>query len=179
MSDRLKVSRKTLHKNSISSKILQCLSSGESWLLAGFINPRMTMNVGHERVLRGYFGTTKPDSVKRALKRVEKRGLIFGKKRGYELTNTGWSEVLVQRVKRAQTLTRDRSLMVLFDIPESRKGDRDRLRRLLKSAGCICLQRSVYVTPFDIAADLAEILERIKLKGCVRFYYTEKVIIGE
>ncbi len=40
--------------------------------------------------------------------------------------------------------------MVLFDIPESERNTRERLRRSLKQLGFGCLQNSTWVTPFPI-----------------------------
>jgi DNA-binding transcriptional regulator PaaX len=38
--------------------------------------------------------------------------------------------------------------MVLLDLPESRKAERESLRYLLKKAGFICLKNSVWISPF-------------------------------
>jgi DNA-binding transcriptional regulator PaaX len=38
--------------------------------------------------------------------------------------------------------------MVLIDLPESRKNERDSIRYILKKAGFICMKNSVWISPF-------------------------------
>lgn len=40
--------------------------------------------------------------------------------------------------------------MVLIDIPESRKNERESLRYLLKKAGFVCLKNSAWISPFPL-----------------------------
>lgn len=52
-------------------------------------------------------------------------------------------------------------LIVVFDIPEKKKRDRDILRNKLYELGFGKLQRSVFISPFDIYEDLVEFLESL------------------
>jgi DNA-binding transcriptional ArsR family regulator len=47
--------------------------------------------------------------------------------------------------------------MVLLDLPESRKAERESLRYLLKKAGFICLKNSVWISPFPFEHMFANI----------------------
>lgn len=38
--------------------------------------------------------------------------------------------------------------MVILDIPESRKSERDSIRYILKKAGFVCMKNSVWITPY-------------------------------
>jgi DNA-binding transcriptional regulator PaaX len=40
--------------------------------------------------------------------------------------------------------------MILIDIPESRKNERESLRYLLKKAGFVCLKNSAWISPFPL-----------------------------
>ena len=50
-------------------------------------------------------------------------------------------------------------LIVVFDIPEKKKRDRDVLRNKLYELGFGKLQRSVFISPFNVYEDLVEFLE--------------------
>lgn len=52
--------------------------------------------------------------------------------------------------------------IVIFDVPESKRYQRDQLRQYLDDLGFGQLQRSVYITPYDFDQDL---MEFFKLKG--------------
>lgn len=57
--------------------------------------------------------------------------------------------------------------MVVFDILESHKKQRERLRGFLKSLGFGLLQESVWISPFPIENELDEFLSQQKLAGMV------------
>lgn len=70
-----------------------------------------------------------------------------------ELTNKGKEKVklyLAQNFKYEYPDEWDKKWrIIIFDIPNKRKNARDILRFRLKSMGCIQIQKSVYVFPFD------------------------------
>lgn len=167
---------KRLNPGSLSEKILDCIASGHDDLLAGFINPRTAINMGSTYVLQRYFGNKTSRQVKVGINRLKKRGSLSGDVGGYKITSMGWSDHLTARVREAAPYSDGRSLMILFDIPETRRRDRNKLRNLLVAGGCVRLQQSVYVTPFDILYDLKVVLEQSNLYQCVRMYYTELAI---
>jgi hypothetical protein len=62
-------------------------------------------------------------------------------------------------------------LGIIFDIPEANRSERSFLRRELKYVGCKELQKSVWITPFDIKAELMTLLKLWKkdFRGDIRF----------
>lgn len=60
--------------------------------------------------------------------------------------------------------------LVMFDIPESRRDTRDKLRRALSNLGMGILQASVWISPNDIRKDVAEIVERLDLGTSLKFF---------
>ena len=68
-------------------------------------------------------------------------------------------------------------LGIIFDIPEANRRERAFLRRELNMAGCKELQKSVWVTPFDIEKELLALLSLWKrdFKGDIRFLKIEKI----
>ncbi len=53
--------------------------------------------------------------------------------------------------------------LVMFDIPESKRDVRDKLRRSLSKLGMGILQASVWISPNDIRKDITETVERLNL----------------
>lgn len=68
-------------------------------------------------------------------------------------------------------------LGIIFDIPETNRRERDLLRKELRSFGCRELQKSVWITPFDIEKELEALLLLWKkdFKGDIRFLKIEKI----
>jgi len=64
---------------------------------------------------------------------------------------------------------------VVFDIPEEMKAKREILRKKLNSLGFGMLQRSVYITPFDIGEELSEFLEENGLEEYAIVFEMEKL----
>ncbi|MEK7601417.1 MAG: hypothetical protein AAB480_02705 [Patescibacteria group bacterium] len=65
--------------------------------------------------------------------------------------------------------------LVMFDIPERRKTDRDHLRRTMMEAGFQCFQDSVWVFPYD-CEDLISLLKiDMHLGNAVRYAIVEKL----
>lgn len=60
-----------------------------------------------------------------------------------------------------------RIYLVIYDIVEERKSDREKLRQTLLKLGCAKLQASVYLTPYNPAEVLRESLEKHGLQGSV------------
>jgi len=64
---------------------------------------------------------------------------------------------------------------IVFDIPEEMKPKREILRKKLNCLGFGMLQRSVYITPFDIGEELAEFLEENGLEEYAIVFEMEKL----
>ncbi len=65
--------------------------------------------------------------------------------------------------------------MVLFDIPELKKKERDGLRFRLKHLDFFEYQKSVFVHPFDCKNEIDFIVELYKIRKFVRFVVVEKL----
>ncbi len=57
-----------------------------------------------------------------------------------------------------------KNLIVMYDIPESQKKDRDWFRRHLKKFDYVMIQRSVWVGPAPLPKKFLDYLKEIKLK---------------
>ncbi len=65
--------------------------------------------------------------------------------------------------------------IVLFDIPEKRKGDRDAFRKWIKKLGFLELQKSFFALPYDCRDEFDFIVEFLGLRKYVRFVVTDDI----
>jgi len=65
--------------------------------------------------------------------------------------------------------------IVVFDIPEKKKGVRNALRRKLKELGFYELQKSVFVFPYECGNEIEFIVEFFELRPYVRTGVLEKI----
>ncbi len=68
--------------------------------------------------------------------------------------------------------------LVMFDIPEDKKKERDGLRFRLKKMDFYEFQKSVFVHPFDCKKEIDFIVELYKIRKFVRFILAEKLDNG-
>lgn len=68
--------------------------------------------------------------------------------------------------------------IIAFDIEEKRKKTRDLFRSKLYQLECMPIQKSVWITPYDISADLEELLDILDLKPNVD-YFISKALTNE
>lgn len=68
--------------------------------------------------------------------------------------------------------------MVFYDIPDKKKSSRDGLKSKLKELGFGMIQESIYISPYDIAQDLAEFIEAQNLSEFVFVGEVNKLLIG-
>lgn len=120
---------------------------------------------------------------RRALKRLKDRKLVIVEEIGRNfkvlLTDDGLCEVFRLKVLSAGLLEDGRDCMVIFDIPETERKVRKMIRRLLRSAGFIPIQRSVWISPFDAMPALLGLFDSLDTKGWVRVFYSEERLFNK
>lgn len=116
--------------------------------------------------------TVNYDSIKSALYRLRRKGLIKLSGRG----NTVKAQITKQGRKRLKAKLPfydekriwDKKLyLVTYDVPETQRGDRDLLREYLKTLGCGMLQASVWLTPYDLTDVLRNFIDERDLYGAI------------
>lgn len=68
--------------------------------------------------------------------------------------------------------------ILIYDIPETRRINRDSLRKKVYAIGFGKLQKSVYISPFPIENDLMDFLEKNNLKENAIFLISETIYAG-
>lgn len=108
------------------------------------------------------------DNIDAAVRGLAKKGLVEGNKNeGLRLTSAG-ADIKEKLYQERQKEWDGKWRVVIFDIPEAQRKIRDDLRFELKKLGFGSWQRSVWVTPFDISAELDAYLQRQNLSEVVQ-----------
>ncbi|MDO8469531.1 MAG: hypothetical protein Q7S84_00740 [bacterium] len=106
------------------------------------------------------------------LSRLKQRGLIANTRGAWHITALGKRELL----KRAQSRTeqvdirkKQKSLIIIFDIPESLKAKRNWLRTELVALGFEMLQKSVWFGPGPLPRSFLDKLKNLDLLPYIKF----------
>ena len=116
-----------------------------------------------------------PRNIRSTIDRLKRNGLIEKElegivlsKRGKEYTRKKFDSL--KQFDKPENMSKDKNLLVLFDIPVGRKGERDWLRWHLKKFGYIMIQHSVWVGPSPLPKEFREYLIKIRLdKNIITF----------
>ena len=96
--------------------------------------------------------------------------------RAIRLTRKGELEALLAKSVMAKPVRWDgKWRVVIFDIPESARHYRNRLRRLLKQRGFIQLQASVFISPYPLNREAISYLKETGLIKYIRILKVEEV----
>lgn len=118
----------------------------------------------------------------KGISQLKRQGLLKEYKKGGErylkLTQKGKVEIIRYKLKQKATESWDRKWrIVIFDIPEATRKDRNFLRRQLKWLGFFELQKSVWIFPHEVKVELREFIKlcKIELNGDIRFLTVEHI----
>ncbi len=99
-------------------------------------------------------------------KRINTAGEIY-----YEITGEG--EKAIDEFLKPLKFSEEwdgRWRLVMFDVPETKRGLRDNIRRELTKLGLGILQASVWISPNNIRGDIEKIIKKYKLDGEIKFF---------
>jgi DNA-binding transcriptional regulator PaaX len=101
---------------------------------------------------------------------------VFGDTRGYILTPKGQLKVFKTEIKvlKRKRLPSGQYLMVFFDIPEKNRKARDLFRLYLKDLGFERIQKSVWITPYNIKKELQKLI-----RDCGVEEYAKTLVVKE
>lgn len=119
------------------------------------------------------------NSVKSTTYRLIKRGLIEKKSNEWQITHLG-KKYLKRREESLKQFdpcfnkNMPKNLIVMFDIPETQKAEREWFRWHLKKFNYKMIQKSVWVGPSPLPKEFMEYIEKIKLKDKVKTFRLAK-----
>ncbi len=144
------LARKNIRKTKIQEAILLTIVSG------GRMGGDLLVKQVIDLLLDTDFSTTSPrrsEIVKSAASRLSRKGLVKFENGFYSATSLGekllsdW-QMSNYRIKKPRKWDK-KWRVIIFDIPEKKKKERDQVREILSTAGFERLQNSVWVYPYD------------------------------
>jgi hypothetical protein len=112
---------------------------------------------------------------------LKKKGLIKIKnlenKKAIILTPLGFKKVFKIKYKMMEKKIRKdgKFQMIMFDIPEKKRHLRDLLREHLILLGYKMLQKSIWITPYDVQKETEEFLRKYSLDPYVKLFLIEEI----
>lgn len=118
-------------------------------------------------------------SMQVTIARLNKKGIIEKELSGIILSKYGKEYVKrkfdsLKQFDKPANLSKERRLLVMFDVPTEKKGEREWLRWHLKKFGYIMIQQSVWVGPAPLPKEFSDYVKSIKLDRCIKTFKLEK-----
>lgn len=125
------------------------------------------------------FREYKRNSVKVAFSRLEKKQYILCTGSTWKLTESGkryWKkrQARLRLFESVFSKESPRNLLLIFDIPEVRKAEREWFRFHLRKFDYKMIQRSVWVGPSPLPQEFLDYLKQIKLSDCIKTFKLAK-----
>ncbi len=145
-------------KSDFSKKILKILGEKNAISLSNLneqLNHQPASLTGNNPIGKAY-GVNNKYAITRSLKSLKEAGLVENLSSGQNdyarLTKEGKKKMHSLKLDSDTTLVNTSWdgfwRIILLDLPESRKSERESLRYLLKKAGFVCLKNSAWVSPY-------------------------------
>lgn len=126
-------------------------------------------------------GAVSDNTLRATLSRMKKAGLISNKAGEWCITQRGRASFATIQQKRKQSppphiskqknlSLKPKTIIVTFDIPETRKRERAWLRVELINLGFTMLQKSVWFGPSPLPKEFIESLDHMKLLSYIKFF---------
>ena len=120
-----------------------------------------------------------PRSIRTTVDRLKKRNIIEKEISGIVLSKRGKDYVRkkidsLKQFDKSENISKDKNLLLVFDIPTERKPEREWLRWHLKKFDYVMIQKSVWVGPSPLPKEFKEYIEKIKLNKCIKTFKLAK-----
>ena len=125
------------------------------------------------------FGNYEKESVRNNFYNLNKNGYLE-KSDGYFKINKSGTELLSKNKKQylknfnPSENKNPKNLLLLYDIPEDKKKERDWIRRTLIKYSFTMIQRSVWVGPSPLPKEFLEYVKSIGLKNSIKTFRLER-----
>lgn len=130
------------------------------------------------------FGFSKPwnykdHSVQTTLSRLHKKGFVRNISGEWSITKSGkeylkQSESILRQFNSSFKKDSPRNLLLIFDIPESKKSEREWFRHHLKKFNYVMIQKSVWVGPSPLPKEFLDYIKEIKLSDSIETFKLAK-----
>jgi len=125
------------------------------------------------------FDNSKKQSIRNQFNKLYKDGYIDKSNGSYIINKNGKDFLLKNKkqfLKNFETIENmgPKNLLLLYDIPEDKKSERDWFRRNLIKFGFVMIQKSVWVGPSPLPKEFLDYIKSIGLKDSIKTFKLEK-----
>ena len=125
------------------------------------------------------FKKYKEGSIRNTIDRLKRNGVIEKELAGIVLSKYGKEYVRkkfdsLKQFDRPENISKDKNLLLMFDIPTEKKAHREWLRWHLKKFGYIMVQKSTWVGPSPLPKEFSDYIKEIKLDRCIKTFKLAK-----
>lgn len=118
-------------------------------------------------------------SIRTTIDRLKRKGIVEKELSNIVLSKYGKEYVRrkidsLKQFDKPENISKERNLLVMFDVPIEKKAEREWFRWHLKKFGYIMVQHSVWVGPSPLPKEFKEYLEEIKLNKCIKTFKLAK-----
>ena len=118
-------------------------------------------------------------SFRDTIDRLYRNGIIEKELAGIVLSKYGKEYVRrkidsLKQFNKPENISKDKNLLLMFDIPTARKPEREWLRWHLKKFGYIMVQKSTWVGPSPLPKEFSDYVKQIKLNKCIKTFKLAK-----
>jgi CRISPR-associated endonuclease Cas2 len=92
-----------------------------------------------------------------------------------KLTSEGQLRILIKKAGVKKENWDGKWRVIMFDIPERARQDRNKFRALLKTNGFLKLQASVFISPYSLNSEAIQYLKETGLIGYIRILRVDKM----
>ena len=126
-----------------------------------------------------YFNKYSQKSVRATIDRLKRKDIIEKELAGIVLSKYGKEYVKrkldsLKQFDKPENISKDKNLLVMFDIPTERKPEREWFRWHLKKFDYIMIQKSVWVGPSPLPKEFMDYVKKIKLDNCIKTFKLAK-----
>ncbi|HEY4504268.1 MAG TPA: hypothetical protein VJI73_00680 [Candidatus Paceibacterota bacterium] len=113
--------------------------------------------------------------INRALSRLERDGFLEKRKGGISVTTRGKERVSKYAYKHLSFNPPSKKcnpewILIIFDIPESKRNLRKLFREKIKEWNCTKIQQSVFISPFDCGKEIWKLVIILRIQPFVRVF---------
>ncbi|MBW3569374.1 CRISPR-associated endonuclease Cas2 [Candidatus Parcubacteria bacterium] len=110
-------------------------------------------------------------TVQSTISRAKRAGLLKVDEKG--ILQTTWRGKIKTKVRPNKKLRK--YLVIIFDVPETRRRDRNQLRAYLRANYCEMVQKSVWKTKYDIYDELLEVIGDLEIINYVSVFLADEL----
>jgi len=117
------------------------------------------------------------NTISKNLQRLVEQGMVIKKARKYTLSEEGKKLIAYMGLRRNALAKKwdGKYRLVIFDIPEMKRGDREWLREELYLLEYIQLQKSVFISKHPLVEDIIHQIRKRKIDSYVNYLLVDKI----